>query len=317
MHFQSQPQKIINMTDEKVDRDLSGDKTEQDPSKGSVNIVINKYEHLVAALSKPKTLVKTIIVISALVMTIFVGIALIALMLRHYYPYNSVRSNKYGATFIKDEDTEIIYWLFNSADLWANSGIEVKEGDIISVRTSGAFNTAIHHLTEDAKNNKPQYKWISPTGGKQSDAPRDLYRNKYCIAPYEEPNVILMQVVRKNISRTKWLSDRKSLEKYASCIDGRVREGESPDIYVIGSEKENIKIRQDGILHFAVNDIALTKDIIDSMKKDDLNALGVGQTITDDSTFLELDYYRDSAIVNAWFLDNVGSFLVVIERKHQ
>ncbi|MBO4488050.1 MAG: hypothetical protein J5741_00135 [Bacteroidales bacterium] len=305
------------MTDEKDDRDLSGDKTEQDPSKGYVNIVINKYEHLVAALSKPKTLVKTIIVISTIVMTIFVGIALIALMLRQYYPYNSVRSNKYGATIIKDEDTEIIYWLFNSADLWANSGIEVKEGDIISVRTSGAFNTAIHHLTDDAKNNKPQYRWISPTGGKQSDETRDLLRNKYRIAPNEEPNVILMQVVKEEISKHLSPLDPNNVKEYAPYFDGRSRSGQSPEIYVIGMEKENIKIHQDGILHFAVNDIALTDAIIDSMRGHE-NELKLDSTkISNNNKEPELDYYEKNNLVNAWFTDNVGSFLIVIERKRQ
>ena len=29
----------------------------------------------------------------------------------------------------------------------------------------------------------------------------------------------------------------------------------------------------------------------------------------------ELDYYKDVCFVDAWFVDNVGSFLIVIERK--
>ncbi len=258
------------MSDEQFKPDLDGENKEKEPSKGSVNIVINKYEHLVTALSNPKTLVKTIIVISALVMTIFVGISLIALILKNYYPYNAMRSNQYGATIIKDEDVEVIYWLFNSADLWANSGIEVKKGDIISVRTSGAFNTAIHHLTDDARNNKQEYKWISPTGGNQSDNNKDIRRNSFRIAENEEPNVILMQVVPENISNSKWPFDTCWSKKYAVYIDGRPRGDTIPDIYVIGSEKKNIRIQTSGILHFAVNDIALTHLIIDEMLRSDI-----------------------------------------------
>lgn len=149
-----------------------------------------------------------------------------------------------------------------------------------------------------------------------------------------------------------------------------LREG---NIEIIGKEKTALKIKKDGVLHFAVNDIVLTDDVIEKMYKefigfimdkhqddfknvkrkdfmskisqyingtcdiDGLNKLndyyGFSRykDIKNDTTGLrlgyypgreadyplinELIYYKRYKFRNAWFVDNIGSFLIVIERK--
>lgn len=204
--------------------------------------------------------------------------------------------------------------------------------------------------------------------------------------------------------------------EYSCYLDGRPKEIKNnnqtidhnrsiyPDIYAIGDERDKITIRRDGVLHFAVNDIALTKRIIMEMKKQvrigekrvgmykdtseleiglfpipyvknknsyqrdsisllkGLTALGCNDSsikflsfcddysknneynsvykekyidlykkidslynkkhsiAKNDSTFFreyftELDYYLITNFVDAWFADNAGSYLIVIERK--
>lgn len=397
--------------------------SEKELDKNKMEIEISRYKNLVDALGKPVFVARMVLLSMVIVALLVVGIFAIVGSLKVLYPYKSINSNAYGATIIQDEDTEIIYWLFSTADLWANSGIEVKEGDVISIRTSGAFNTAIHHLVADANNNtKLRDPWILSKGGDPlRDSPlykRDSARNKYCIAPNLPMNTILMQVVPNDIATNKddlnWRTDSTRgcfVDGHPDTAYNKILFKESglkalalkPDIYEIGMSKENIRIRTNGTLHFAVNDIALTKRMINAMLKDDevsceesffhttdkfdslftkkglkvlmeeanmrgdsiglekwnrqkfiemklidsdghpiaeywdvetrqYKSLLKGKKILDasiwDTSYLaqkgiirnvtsrnELKYYRDEEFVDAWFVDNIGSFMIVIERK--
>lgn len=381
-----------------------GNQDTQNPSTQEGNpkmvIEITRYKGIVDAFNNPRSLAKLIVVIALIIVIVFGGITGIALVIKNYYPYKTVNSNEYGATIIQNEDNEVIYWLFNSAELWANSGIHVKKGDVISVRASGAFHTAIHHLVEDADSNKMRHKWLNPIGGPNSSDAKDNNRAAFRISTTASFNKMLMQVIPDSVVLK---NDTGAWNPcYAPYIDGRAvvsrdangniieKESIFPDIYAIGSERDKITIRTDGVLYFTVNDIALTKEIICQMMdhvriskiKDDwidtgdlhlgkfpmppdkkkangykdymrdlkngLEALedDKGKTIFDEKggwilgyrglydkvkdankmdvdsnylkkTFTELDYYLITNFVDAWFVDNAGSFLIVIERKKQ
>ena len=248
--------------------DTNKEKNNAAPEK--MEIEISRYKTLVEALGDPKRVVRMIILLSVVAIILAFGIIGIIYGIKRYYPYKSINSNDYGATFIKDEDNEIIYWLFNTADLWANSGIEVKEGDVISVHTSGAFHPSIHHLVQDADSNiKLRDPWVL-SGGKGRLEFGQLYsqekaRDKFRIAPYAPFSVILMQVIPNEIvdNDRGWIRE----PAYAPYVDGKENKAVRPDIYVIGQGKESIRIRTDGELHFAVNDVPLTYNNIDSMER--------------------------------------------------
>lgn len=387
-----------------------------------MEIEITRYKGLVNAFNTPTALAKLIIVISLIIVLVFFGISVIALVVKSYYPYKTVNSNEYGATIIENEDNEVIYWLFNTADLWANSGIHVKKGDVISVRASGAFNSSIHHLVDEANENKKGRNWLSPIGGPNASTPREKHRAGYRISQAHPFNTLLMQVIPEDVE----LKDNDGVwtTEYACYLDGRPKEIKNnnntidhtksiyPDIYAIGAERDKVTIRSDGVLYFTVNDIALTKDIIMSMnekvdlklcqdegefkgkyiddgllkigqfhlpdvgdsnklKKDTtdllyglkilnnnkkrsspdycyqfsndidknikynnkyrqrydslydiltnlkLNNLSEKDSLYVRRTFSELDYYLIRNFVDAWFVDNTGSYLIVIERKKQ
>lgn len=380
--------------------------SQESPSEKGENkkmeIEITRYKGLVNAFNTPTALAKLIIVISLIIVLIFFGISVIALVIKSYYPYKTVNSNEYGATIIENEDNEVIYWLFNTADLWANSGIRVKEGDVISVRASGAFNSSIHHLVDEANENKKGRNWLSPMGGPNSSGPREKPRASYRISQAHPFNTLLMQVIPEDIE----LKDNDGIwsTEYACYLDGRPKEIKNnnntidharsiyPDIYAIGAERDKVTIRSDGVLYFTVNDIALTRNVIVQMKdevkmdggrKMDVGPLKIGRFPTPDakdndmferdtailfrglkmmgykggcsdtinfgdelekkwkwndsyrelyeclkyytpgdSNFLlenysELDYYLIRNFVDAWFVDNAGSYLIVVERKKQ
>lgn len=241
-----------------------------------MEIEITRYKGLVDAFNTPTALAKLIIVISLIIVLVFFGISVIALVVKSYYPYKTVNSNEYGATIIENEDNEVIYWLFNTADLWANSGIRVKEGDVISVRASGAFHSSIHHLVEDALINKKSRNWLNPIGGPNAPGPREEHRASYRISQSHSFNTLLMQVIPEDVELKDEVGNWKT--EYACYLDGipKVVKNNNntidhkrsiyPDIYAIGAERDKITIRKDGVLYFAVNDIALTKNIIMQMK---------------------------------------------------
>lgn len=377
-----------------------------DGENKKMEIEITRYKGLVNAFNTPTVLAKLIIVISLIIVLVFFGISVIALVVKSYYPYKTVNSNEYGATIIQNEDNEVIYWLFNTADLWANSGIHVKKGDVISVRASGAFHSSIHHLVIDAEKNRKGRNWLTPIGGPNTsgpiEEPREKPRASYRISQAHPFNTLLMQVIPEDVELKD--NDDNWTTKYACYMDGRPKEIKNnnntvdhaksiyPDIYAIGSERDKITIRCDGILYFAVNDIALTRNVIvqmkdevkiDSERKIDVGPLKIGHfplpgvkdremlerdtdiifmglkkmgykggcsdTINfseelekkwkwdnsyrelynrmkhyspDNSNYFlehysELDYYLITNFVDAWFVDNAGSYLIVIERKKQ
>lgn len=356
---------------------INAPKNEDKPHK--VEIEINKFQNLVKALNDPRMLAKIIMVTCIIVFIVFMGISLIAMMLKKFYPYNVISTNEYGATLIQNEDKDVIYWLFNSADLWANSGVEVQKGDVVTIHTSGAFHTAIHHLADDAKENVLTYNWMKPGGGKPSSIPHDDTRAKYRIVPNYSHNIILMQVIPTEYfygyegewwrNKEKIIGNKRMKDKMLDTIfDDKLDGGPTAHIYAIGEGQDNIEIQEDGYLCFAVNDIALTQRNIEEMMKEvrfdtnkykdtgnlemgkypipkdtnDLNDLKsyikkckkednnfislINDTINDttkiknieqyiNKTVTELDYYYIHNYINAWYDDNVGSFLVVIERK--
>lgn len=328
----------------------------------SLKIEIVKYKWLLNALEDPKLLWRLLISVSAMLVMLFFGLSMVAVIVKSMYPYETIRTNPYGATIMEDEKKEVVYWLFNSAELWANSGIRVEKGDVLTIRSSGMMHTAIHHLVDEVKaNRKLTESWVNTDGVRAFEQkwPRDDARADFRIAENVDQNRLLMRVV-----------DDSTVPK------------EKPECYVIGKERTNLIIAEDGLLQFAVNDIALTDSVIcrlyeryindfcsaSGLKEEHKNAwltfhetyvkgdvatdknvskietyknvieeepllaeiiskgmlhggelpgVALGPYYGQDSLYPILNealYYKDHHFEEAWFADNVGSFLIVIER---
>lgn len=312
---------------------------------GNMKITIESNKTLLDILDDKRKVLKLLIIIVVLAMTIFIGLSFITVSIKSVYPYNSIRVNAFGTTTMQSEDKEIHYWLFNTAELWANSGIHVKEGDRLTIRSSGKFNTAIHHMINAAESNNYNYNWSGPEGSKVYDK-RDEQRMDFRISKKIQANALIMQVVPDT-------SDVLS----ADLITNNSRN--KNDIYCIGKECVDLIVQKEGNLHFAVNDIVLTRNIIDQMieqNNDSIESAAKRKKLKmSDSTWTslnkefmdfgpapgsghytiskecnEMTYYRDSSVkfhkkyrksitdsigtyYNAWFDDNVGSFLIVVE----
>lgn len=329
-----------------------------------VEVIIKRHQQLLDLLGDTKCYKRLLLMLFMVMTILLVGLTLVVLAVKSMFPYSAIETNFHGATFVKNEDKETIYWLFNTAELWANSGIEVKEGDELTIRASGASYTAIHHLVESSvKNNVPQDKWVS-TDGQEKKNRRDSLRAQYRIDKNSDEGILLMQVIPAKFQNNdeEWINKTDKDPMFLA----------RGNIEVIGKERRNLRISQKGVLHFAVNDIVLTDTVlnkmysewIDEVAKEDSRILptdcksyfykmkkGDGKQIKEladrdhkqwpNDTILkvgleigrypvingdsnmykaypivnELVYYKEKGFKTPWYMDNLGSFLIVIERK--
>lgn len=350
---------IINTNSENVN-------SNEQYANSKLVIEVKRHQQLFDLLSDPKRMWRVLLSLFVVISVIFLGFASVIIAIKKYYPYNIIETNLQGASIMKTEDKEVIYWLFNSADLWANSGIGVKEGDVLTIRASGASFTAIHHLVDASeKNYSPTDEWVGTEGQKMDKSNvRDVLRSAYRINKNYDEGILLMQIVPND----SIIEMDGKMTASPNCLDNGY-------IEVIGKERINLLVSQEGVLHFAVNDIVLSDNVINSMynqwidslesrhfvingekgKDDvmksferidlkrlkDLNnlmfnrqkidslkkmqiglALGRYPIIKGDSSFHnaypfinELVYYKEKGFRDAWYVDNLGSFLIVIERK--
>lgn len=307
-------------------------------------IRISRYSGLIDLVSKHSNIFAATVLITVLVSVLFTGLTLVAIAIKRVYPYNVIQTNALGAMTIRNEEKDITYWLFNTAELWADSGVDVEKGDVLTIRASGGSHTSIHHLIEGARMNERRIGWKQSDGSDADFDERDELRRQWRIVPHKPGDALIMRVVDKEEDRTK--TDPKR-------------------IYLIGKERANLYVAQAGRLEFAVNDIILSPATIYEMMSDHLRVLArkhapnlirripqvevadqkhVEQFFTElghdnglkwlydkymdegyrigrhpDGTNRidrnELTYYNEEEYVNAWYDDNVGSFLISIEHR--
>lgn len=233
------------VTSNQSDSKQSGNENKSErTSPQKVTIEIVRHRRMFSLLQSPQKLWR----VSAFLFWVFVvfiaGLIAIILVVKEIYPYNNISTDLYGSTTLKSESSDVTYWLFNTAVLWANSGMEVKAGDILTIRASGASHTAIHKLSENASSNRSLVtKWRN-TEGSSDRAFGELdskYRRKFRIAPQENEGTLLMQVVPTSGINSDRPND-EYLDGKSSVSDGK--------IYVIGRERQNMAIQSDGVLFF-------------------------------------------------------------------
>lgn len=223
----------------------------ENPAKVEIEIV--KFKRLIQALENPKLLWKLLLSFGAMIVLLFFGLSMVAVIIKSMFPYETIKTNPYGATIMEDEEKEVVYWLFNSSELWANSGIMVNKGDVLTIRSSGKMHTAIHHLVDAAENNsKLAESWSDTDGDLPVDKEdRNSERLAFRIAKNAPQNKLLMKIV--NTANTE--------------------KPDKEDEYVIGKERTNLIMTEDGYLHFAVNDIEMIDTVISGMYKNFMDAI--------------------------------------------
>lgn len=280
--------KIYQSADaESTSKTESNNSNHPDENSRTVTIEIVRHKRLFEILENPRAMWKVIASLFVIVGVFFIGLALVVLVVKSFYPYNVIKTNPYGATIIKNEDKEVIYWLFNTAELWANSGIEVKKNDRITIRASGAANTAIHHLVDGASDDfQPGFSWVG-TEGLERNTGHSAFRGQFRLVPDAPFGKLLMQIipVSKQKNRADWI-------KSSTYIDDTDEKGEKNQIFTIGKERIELVVPCDGVLHFAVNDVVMSDKNIKDMYLKSLQLFK--ESINDNNGKNELQLYIDS-----------------------
>lgn len=162
--------------------------------------------------------------------------------------------NRSGAIIpTKSCDTEQALFLFNTSDLWADTGIQVYRGDRIKISASGAFYSSVQDLDDAARTNrKPGYEtWIGSNLRKQQETRQDIEPDTCAIKKDSYIGAILYQI-REDADpcASDWADDSARIKEI--CV------------LTHESGERFHPVEKTGNLYFAINDIYLNDALIES-----------------------------------------------------
>lgn len=293
----------------------------EDISPG-LKIVINKNNQLYDTLKDPKRVLYAGLLLIIFSVVLFIGLTSLSLAIKDRIPYKTVMSNEYGVFEMRNEKSDNFYFLFNTAELWGSSGIRVHEGQRLFIKASGIYNTELRHMTEKDST----IYWINANGravekGPNSTRDRILKEHNTLLYESADPGCLLAIVIDNEKKLSQW-------QHYEIYYDRFIDNDSSiKAIKAIGANTDYI-VPHDGTLLFAVNDIVFTENnrrIIKDLK-DKTNCKEI-DTLCSKIEKLENECKKYESMNNKenyaktkhhlermWYDDNVGSFLIVIER---
>lgn len=147
----------------------------------------------------------------------------------------------------KSLDCDYALFLFNTSDVWANSGIQVNENDRIKINISGGFNTSIKNVIEAADSNKVlKYSWMHSDSLNNliSETGKDLQKLKFSLSrketkeePFDFGTVFY------------------TIQPESSDITSHPLKVKKEDLKKWTKDNNYHKVEKTGYLYFAVNDL--------------------------------------------------------------
>lgn len=231
---------------------------------------------------------------------------------------------------------EYCLFLFNTSELWANTGIYLNKGDKFKISVSGAFHSSVEHLRENAECNNPDttIMWI---GGKKREELSQYMDSVYACVNYEikcRENACYRAFHRKP-AELKSTNKLPQYEKRRYCVDTNAYIGAvlyriapeyqlwDPDnknetIFALNSKsgKSYQKVEKPGVLTMAVNDIYFKDTAMLSNYFREYPARFRSDTklfIID--SVLDADEGKDN-YKRMFYDDNLGQILVCMEIQH-
>ncbi|KAA6329955.1 hypothetical protein EZS27_021280 [termite gut metagenome] len=150
--------------------------------------------------------------------------------------------NSVGAIILERScSRQSVLFLYNSADLWANTGIQLQKGDKIKISVSGGFHSDIQGLINSVQfNDRLKYKWFSFYTTKKDTANRKDYL-------YNKPDAFFGSILYQIAGEMG--SEMKNKENIAQIKCNKA-----------------IKIPNNGTLYLSVNDIFWTEEDFENSK---------------------------------------------------
>lgn len=207
-----------------------------------------------------------VMVMTALVMSVTFILHYSIVYIRDVLFYKTeLETNSMGAfTPRTGTGTEYGIFLFNTAELWANSGIRISKGDEVRISISGSFHSSFADLVNDSRgnNSSPEIRWIHMSK-------KDSIAKKDSPAKADKKYYLYSQWHEKSKSYYENSPDTNTVHfGTAFCAIAPEYFSGDPldsllDIHVLNGEK--FEAKTSGVLRFAVNDVVLNDDIICQM----------------------------------------------------
>lgn len=213
---------------------------------------------------------------------------------------------------------EQVIFYFNTADMWVNTGIQLRKGDKIRISHSGSFHSDILDIYNNTTNNDKLTYPYYPQAKQYTDVDNCLYNTTN----------------RKDLTFAERLKDYLGLDKtksrqpyFGSVIwqinnENFVVDAHNSHVHQIEAQdaEKFIRIRDNGELFLSVNDIYLSDRVIESLShtpsySDSYILFGAERIyfLPENAERLKslCDNYPEYRTM--WFRDNMGSMLICIE----
>lgn len=177
-------------------------------------------------------------------------------------------------------DSEQAMYLFNTSELWANTGIQVRKGDRMKLSASGAFNTSIQSVEKGARTNKlPKYAWSS-VGSMSDTIPAEWDNNVLSLFPPSQFGTVLYQI-RNDAEplQSDWTAYYPEVINPDDMKDevfrGEVEKTLSDNMAIrkMTNTEDYIDVDKDGTIYVAINDIYFNDALIRKFEKENLDIL--------------------------------------------
>ena len=256
---------------------------------------------------------------------------------------NELYVNSAGAfTPKKTIGREYGIYLFNTSELWADSGIRIAKGDYVRISHSGAFHSSFADLLDGTRDNipTPEIDWIGKEDYKDStirivDVEKQAKKDEACLYnSYFQPDTIIipgrkLKPRHKTIKKTQ---DRPGIGQKDSVHLGDILFAIAPE-YVSDDPIDQLKYahvwsqndvetsfeaEQTGILRFAVNDIYFKSETELKEYPQKVDSLRSGKKFDPERilTTARKDTTNIKDFRKIFYIDNVGQILVCVEIQH-
>ena len=238
-------------------------------------------------------------------LSVVIGFVVMAVLIVSFFfknvllfsPHNHV--NDAGALVMKQPcGKEHYVFLFNTAECWANTGIDVMAGDKLQISASGAYYGRVQDLALCAKRNvELPFAWNNPSRKVSAvySNHMDAMNKASGLCMYRGEGArfgsLLCQIQPDALPCVY-----EDSGVYMEQLDMDAEEG----VYA------SVDVERSGKLYVAVNDIYLSDRVKSELKK----SAGYKEIFLGDSTFS--DEQIDMLKENAWFNDNFGEILMNI-----
>ena len=204
----------------------------------------------------------------------------------------------------KSMNCEYAFYLFNTAELWANTGIQVNEKDLIRINISGAFNSAVEYVIAAAEDNTElTYQWVSYQNTPLADTVSKGI--EFCVSNYRKET--------KHDSHFEFGTAMFVILPESANLKGDPLHGLSGEPLEIKkwTPKTNqrfIRAKKSGTLYFAVNDMYFQDNsTMEAFYKNEKNKNANGKPFSQEEINARIDRPKHD------YEDNLGQLLVSVE----